>query len=235
MSYKFVEVSNDINELNNYYKTIVNYSSIFELLNKDIKSDLENLTNYLYVNTAKNIDNGKQTAFFLDGIQKIDSLECTFQIYINEKQIDFKTGKISPKIGVLICLANNDYMGNTSDLLQNINISNFNPLDEFEYKNTIYNILFMCNMIITNFKYSPLFYSLYHTDDLKNMIDIRKTTIRLFGSYNECCVCYEQTITHTDCKHYLCQKCFISMTEKKCPMCRECISINENEYNEYNE
>ena len=233
MDYKFVEIKSDINELSNYYKTSIDYSEIFNLLDENIKNDLEKLTECIYINTIKNIGNDKQLLFFLDDKQEIDGVECTFQIYVNEIQLDYKTNKITPKIGAIICIANNDYMGNVSDLLQNISISNFEPKVEFEYKNSLYNILFMCYMMINNFKFSPLFYSIYHKDDLKKMIEIRKRNIRLFGKYNECCVCYEQTITHTDCNHYLCQKCFISMNEKKCPMCRTCISIQDAEYSRY--
>lgn len=233
MQYKFIEIKSDINELSNYYKTTVDYSEVFDLLDENTKNDLENLTECIYTNTIKNIGNETQLSFFLDGSQKIDCIDCTFQLYVNEKQIDFKTGKIAPKIGAIISVTNSDYMGNTSDLLQNISISNFNPEDEFDYKNSLFNILFMCYIIITNFKYSPLFYSVYHKDDLKKMVEIRKRNIRLFGKYDECCICYDQTITHTHCNHYLCQKCFLSMKEKKCPMCRECISISESEYSHY--
>ena len=233
MVYTFIPISYSINELSNYYKSNINYSEIFDALDSSTKNDLEFLTNVLYENNVKNIDGTRQTAFFLDGIQKIDFRECTFQIYVNEKQLDFKTGKFSPKIGVLISMVNNDYLGNTPDLLQNIYISNFDIVDESNYKNVIYNILFMCHIIITNFKYSPLFYNVYHGNDLKQMIEIRKKNIKLFGNYTECSVCYEQTITYTDCKHYLCQKCYTSLDAKICPMCRECISINDLNDQEY--
>ena len=122
MVYTFIPISYSINELSNYYKSNINYSEIFDALDSSTKNDLEFLTDVLYENNVKNIDGTRQTAFFLDGIQKIDFIECTFQIYVNEKQLDFKTGKFSPKIGVLISMVNNDYLGNTPDLLQNIYI-----------------------------------------------------------------------------------------------------------------
>lgn len=37
-----------------------------------------------------------------------------------------------------------------------------------------------------------------------------------------CCICFEKTITKTSCQHFLCIKCWdeLRKTSKKCPICR---------------
>lgn len=41
------------------------------------------------------------------------------------------------------------------------------------------------------------------------------------GNLTECCVCYEDTLNKTWCKHPLCGECYNKMPKpKKCPMCR---------------
>ena len=77
------------------------------------------------------------------------------------------------------------------------------------------------HIFVRDFKYNSLFINLYHNVDIENMLKIRNRSIRLYGNHNECCVCLENTIVKTDCKHFLCQKCFSKLSEPKtCPMCR---------------
>ena len=224
MVYKFIPLTSIVNELKIYYNSNINYSEIFDNLDEDIKNNLEILTDIIYINIVKKMDNTRQSLSFLDGVQKIDGIDCTFQFYINEKYV-YANNDYVAKIGVIVYMVNNEYLGNINEILQDISILNFDTKDENEYKNTICNILFICHIIVNKFKYNPLFFHLYHEDDLKEMLNIRKRNIKLFGHYNECSVCYDQTIKYTFCNHYLCYKCYLSLEVKTCPMCRKCISM----------
>lgn len=57
----------------------------------------------------------------------------------------------------------------------------------------------------------------FSTEDL---IDVLKYRVfdKYVGPLEECSVCYESTITTTDCKHACCFKCMQKMT--LCPLCR---------------
>lgn len=47
-------------------------------------------------------------------------------------------------------------------------------------------------------------------------------------TYNECCVCLENTITKLKCNHYICYECKSQLKKLKCPMCRKGICICDN-------
>ena len=224
-SYTFIHKYDMLNEINNYYKTKVNYKEIFDNLDEELKNDLSYLTDILHNFFTTELTDKNHSSFYLDGTDKIDTIDIRIQIFFNSLLND--TYKIS-----MIVMCSNNYASSYNNILQNICIT-FSNFDE-DFKNAIYNLLFFSHVVTRYFKYNPLFYSLQHNDDLKNMIEIRKKNIKLFGSYNECCVCLEQTIKYTLCNHYLCQKCYLSLIEKKCPLCRRIIDINdEDEYEEY--
>lgn len=42
-----------------------------------------------------------------------------------------------------------------------------------------------------------------------------------YSNAEECCVCYEKTLTETNCSHRLCIECWSNIKKKKCPICRE--------------
>ena len=57
------------------------------------------------------------------------------------------------------------------------------------------------------------------------------------SSIQDCCVCLEPTLSHLECGHHLCVLCFDKLEEhqfdcdckeKKCPLCREGISLAPN-------
>ena len=82
--------------------------------------------------------------------------------------------------------------------------------------------MFITYFIVKEYKYSPLFYCLYHKDDVEELNNIKKRNLRLFGNeLNECCVCYEKTVKKTICKHNLCFKCYLKLEQKSCPLCRK--------------
>lgn len=224
-SYYFTDNYDMINEINNYYKSKVNYKEIFDNLDEDIKNDLSDLTDILYIFFTNDLTDKNYSHFYLDGTDKIDSLEIKVQIFFNTLSDD------SHKLSSIFMFCN-DESSTYNNILQNISILFSNLNDNF--KNNIYNILFFSYIVCKYFKYNPLFYSIYHKDDLKNMIEIRKKNIKLFGTINDCCVCLEQTIKYTLCNHYLCQKCYSSLIgEKKCPMCRQILNVDDY-YDEYN-
>lgn len=42
-----------------------------------------------------------------------------------------------------------------------------------------------------------------------------------FVGLDKCCVCYDSTITQTDCGHKLCIQCWPNLKTEKCPICRK--------------
>lgn len=48
--------------------------------------------------------------------------------------------------------------------------------------------------------------------------------IKFVGS--QCCVCYEDTITQTTCKHFVCISCICQLQDARCPICREAFELD---------
>lgn len=46
-------------------------------------------------------------------------------------------------------------------------------------------------------------------------------------TFEECCVCLENTSGKTDCNHPLCLSCFTNLKKPKCPLCRQSIYEDE--------
>lgn len=211
------------NEIKDYYQ-LEDMENIFNSLSNDIKNDLSIVTNSLYKTFVKKLKDSNQYTMNLDGMNEIDGFNCSIQIYVNNLSENKK-----------ICLTVSNY--NNYDSLQNIIYNNINIECENSFKNYIYNILFFCHLFVKEYKYSPLFYSFYHKNDIIEMNNIRKRNIKLFGKHEECCVCYDQTIKKTICDHPLCSRCLnkIPLNNRKCPMCREFLSFeDEMEYNDNN-
>ena len=113
-------------------------------------------------------------------------------------------------------------------VLQNVYFLIKDNINNDEFKNYIYNLLFYAHVVINNFAYSPMLNYLYHCDDIGYLEELKEVHIRLFGENKECSVCTEQTIGKTSCGHDLCQKCYCCIKNKKCPICRKLL-YNENE------
>jgi hypothetical protein len=213
---KFLDsASNFLNEFNEY-SSVVDYEHIFNYLQPDIKYDLFKLSEY-YLEFFCN--NGIQHLdfdynLFLDSVCKLNLIELEINLYATTYK----------KVGIHVSLKNNDPIDSNFEILQHIYFKSVNYEDSNEFKNTLYNILFYAHIICTKFKFSPLLMYLYHEDDLDKLIEIRKRNIRLFNTKENCCVCIEQTITKTFCKHSLCQACYSSLITKNCPLCRECLT-----------
>jgi len=57
-----------------------------------------------------------------------------------------------------------------------------------------------------------------------------------FINSDECCVCYEKTVTFTSCEHHLCIQCWDEMLQKhlkECPLCKRGMSVYVGEDGEY--
>jgi hypothetical protein len=84
--------------------------------------------------------------------------------------------------------------------------------------------------ILPKLKYYPEIdefkYNEYEDEDIdliliKMMRKIPKNdNVKLNINFDNCCVCYEECITKTNCKHSLCRKCIEKINEEVCPMCR---------------
>ena len=204
--------SNFLTEFNEF-ESEVNYSYIFNNLSSDTKYDLINLTDYYTNFFYKNeIDNNEYDHnLFIDSPSQISLIDIEINLYATTYG----------KVGIHVSLKNNDPLNPNFEILQHVFFTNVNYKNKPEFKNILYNILFYAHIICTQFKYSPLLMYLYHRDDLDILIEIRKRNIRLFNNEENCCVCIEQTITKTICKHALCQACYSSLVTKTCPICRE--------------
>lgn len=220
--YKFMDKFIPINEISSYYKSKIDYRKIFNDLDINTKNNLYEISNKIYNLKVK--DNISDNIYFMvDGVDSIDSIPCSIKMYItrfyyNDEDEDDND---ETRIGILIS-AKEEL---NERLLQHFFYSNLNFL---KIKDYIYNILFFAHIIVKTFKASPLLYHLYHKDDIEDMNNIRKINIQLFGNQNDCCVCYDNTVFKLACSHSLCQKCYLKLSYKKCPMCRVDLI---NEYN----
>ena len=123
INFYFLKNFHQKNELSNYYTLKKDYEIIFENLDDDIKNYLNILTDIFYNNITKKLETFKQFVIDLDGVNYIDEFECYIQVYLN---LESKGPEIfSPKIGLLVDLLSDEYIGNYYDTVQNISYENF--------------------------------------------------------------------------------------------------------------
>jgi hypothetical protein len=85
-----------------------------------------------------------------------------------------------------------------------------NEHDEIEYINKhIYGV----NNI------SDLLESIENIGKTKELINEKETM-------DECCVCYTDVNTYTNCNHCICVKCVVKLKENVCPLCRKDLYFN---------
>ena len=231
--FTFTKFDGIIQEFN--YKSVVNYEKIFNELSDDIKNNLVTVTEYYYRIIRNDIDSNNlfSILYNISSVKQISGLPIKINLYIITNYKKYIHEKESVKIGLNICLPVDEYVNSEIfDLLQQIYFLNCDIINENILKNYIYNILFYAHIIIKYFKYHPLLCHLHHEDDIQNIINIKNSFINLFGEFNTCSVCYENTVTFTICKHYLCQLCYSKLKEKKCPICRKFLLNDDNIYDE---
>jgi hypothetical protein len=239
MSIEFLDNFFVSNELSNIYKIDKdNYKKLFQELSQETKDDLLSLQNDIFDILSNIIEKNKRENLEefsfnlnLDGVNKINNFSSNIQLYFSKNR-DYKNNGYVAKIGIIVSLSSHDYLDEYYDIFQHIYFLDFDYKNERTLKNHIYNILFHSYIITKFYKYSQLFYYMYLPEDIEKMVKIRKRNIRLFGEYKECSVCLEQTVSETKCNHPLCQKCYSSLTEKKCPLCRACLKDEEDDYPE---
>ena len=87
-SYTFIHKYDMLNEINNYYKTKVNYKEIFDNLDEELKNDLSYLTDILHNFFTTELTDKNHSSFYLDGTDKIDTIEYPTE-EINPEDIPF--------------------------------------------------------------------------------------------------------------------------------------------------
>lgn len=123
----------------------------------------------------------------------------------------------------------------------NINMSQIN--EEIQYETVIYNLLYHYHFLLRNAKFNNNLNIIYFNEsdiEYNNKVCEYKKEI-LFNIYAddmsspECVVCYDCTNFKTPCNHFLCLKCFTSLKDTRCPMCRQTISQEEQDIVEYDD
>jgi len=225
MEKKFIQYDYILNEFNSF-ESVIDYEKIFNEIDDETKFDLELLTSYYYTDI-----NYQEYSNILPCIKNIGKLPINIKIYYLKDDNIFPTQNASYcKLGLSLYLSLRDTsnLNESTGVLQNVSFTIKNDLNEDEFKNYIYNLLFYAHIIIKYFVFHPMLKYLYHSDDIENLVELKNVHVRLFGEKNECPICMEETIGKTICKHSLCQQCYIGLQTKKCPICRK-ILYNENE------
>lgn len=240
MRYDFIKPDGILYEFK-IYNSKIDFEPLFNELLEEVKNDILYLTE-LYFNFFKDelsIENTTSVSISLNSVKKIDKIPIKAHISVskNFKYINILNGNQSEtsKISVNICLPSYEYVSGTFEMLQSIYLINLDLEDEYVFKKYLYNILFYSYIIIRDFRYHPMLKYLNYKDDIKKLLEIKNSFIRLYGEINECSVCLDPTITSTICNHYLCQKCYSQLNDKVCPSCRaELIDENTFGYEDIN-
>jgi len=240
MTYDFIKQDGILYEFK-IYNSKLDYEPLFNELSEEVKNDILYLTK-LYFNFFKeelSIENTTSISISLNSVKKIDKIPIKAHISVskNFKYINILNGNQEEtcKISVNICLPSYEYVSGTFEMLQSIYLINLDLEDEYVFKKYLYNILFYSYIIMRDFRYHPMLKYLNHKDDIKKLLEIKNSFVRLYGEINECSVCLDPTITSTICNHYLCQKCYSQLNNKVCPSCRaELIDENTFGYEDIN-
>ena len=223
MEYTFIKYDSMLTEFK-YVISNIKYDVLFNNMDKDVRNDLAFLTEYYYEYfTNEMTDDTFSLSLKIPSVKCVDTLPVTVSLYIDKAFLNLSDEKI--KIGFTVFINKKDSINNTVEILQNMYISNCDLADKNSFKNYIYNILFYMYIVLHEFEFHPLLKYVYHSDDIPDMIMMNNAHIRLFAEIKECAVCLDPSITKTICNHTLCKKCFCSMVEKKCPLCRK--KLNE--------
>ena len=218
---KFIKYTDMLSE-DKFFKTSVDYSTVFDNIPEETKQDIEELTEYYFKNIYPDIDKISVVNQMLFNID-FEDLPLVFKLYFTRDYksiLDISSNYI--KIGCSVWLDSSiDYINNNDYPLQNIYVSYNINQGEDTFKDCIYSALFYTYIIKQDFKYNSLFTYLCHEEDMTELLKIKELHIKLFGVDTECCVCAEKTQTKTVCNHTICQKCYIKLEKKTCPICRK--------------
>lgn len=234
MNYDFVKYDGILNEFKISGSTI-DYEKIFYDTSADIHNDIFDITNlyYDFFKLELNVENTASISIMLNSTRKIDKIPVKAHLAVLKKYkyINTQTGQQTEvnKISINICLHSYEHVTGNFEILQNIFILDFDIENENEFKKYLYNTIFYAYIIFKDFKYHPILKYFIHKDEIDSIVKLKSSFITLFGESDDCSVCLDQTIYKTMCNHYLCQKCFSQLKEKKCPSCRTEL-IEENNF-----
>ena len=217
------------------FKSNVDYEYIFNNLDEDIKEDISFLTQYYHERLVEELKDLITLNLTLPNTKSIDDIPVKtylfivkdYKILVDSANTQEEYTKV--KIGIHVCLYLKDhYTFDTTGSLQTLYFLNCDTADEEIFKNYIYNLLFYTHIVMNYFCYNPLLKNIYHEEDIERFVEIKSAHIRLFGNFEQCSVCMENTTSMTKCKHMLCQKCACSLSKKLCPICRRPITTDDN-------
>lgn len=219
--YKFIK--NDhifYNEITGYVSS-VDYEYEFDNISDDIRDDLKNEVEF-YSNFF--IENVNTASFPVDvNNKKISGLNFDIDMYM------YEISNTHSRIGVQMFLRDNSSPLQHLSYFAPYNVKNIstNFLELKIFRNYLYNVLFLTHIFCQKFQYHPMLKFMYHEDDVQKMAEIKLRRCRLFcDNDSECAVCYENTITTTNCNHRLCHVCFSNLKIKVCPLCRVILENN---------
>ena len=233
MSYEFIKYNGILKEFK-IYTSRVDYEYIFDNLDEEVKYDLCLLVDYYYTYLKSQLENLDTISTIIHNERKIDEIPVYLFLYISKDYKPYINMQNSTvKIGINVTLPSTQLISpEYYNTLQNIYLLDCDLENEDDFKNYIYNTLFYGYIIARDFAFNPAFKYLNHKDDVNELLEIFKAYNRLFGEKIECSVCMEQTITKTVCNHIICQKCYVKLEKKICPMCRKVFNHGEEYQNE---
>ncbi len=229
---KFIKYDN-LNMEFKLFKSEVDYEYIFNNLEEDIKNDLHFLTDFYYARLVEELKDLISMTLLIPNMKNIDNIPIKTYLFIVRDYKILLQGNTQTypkvKIGVNICLHLKDHYNiENTESLQGLYLLNCDTSNEEEFKNYIYILLFYIHIIMNEFSYHPLLKNIYHYEDIQRFVEIKSAHIRLFGEFQQCSVCMENTTSMTKCKHMLCQKCACNLEKKICPICRRSIIVEDN-------
>lgn len=221
----FINTNGFINEILTYTSN-VNYKQIYENLPDEIKVDLLDEAKACSKLLITDEDDDITVSSYIS-IAYESELSAISEIPIEIELFIGKYKKAPHRVGFIVYVKNSCF----SNRIQSFYLR----IDDLSYEtiiNGLYNVLFYMYVVVREFKYNPLFHSIYHRDEIDEMIKIRLRRLRLFGNDDmKCPICMETTIVTTYCNHYLCQRCFAKLNNRICPICRELLDTHRHPNN----
>jgi hypothetical protein len=220
MEFKFIRADYGFcNEVTGY-KSVVDYEREFNNLTSDVLEDLNKEVNFYF----DLFIGGNLATTVIDITNKsISHIHFDVDLYIYEASTNYS------RIGFQVFMKDTSYILQHLSYFAPFNIKNFDtqPSQIDTFKEYIFNCMFYIYIFCKKFKFHPMLNFFYHSDDITSMSDIKLRRNRLFGDEdNDCSVCFESTVTTTQCNHSLCNSCYAKLKVKVCPLCRSTLETN---------
>lgn len=230
MKKEFIEYDGILTEFK-HYETFVDYNVVFNNIPKEVDDLLTKLTDYYFDYLSIELETSTNISVPINNTKNIDKLPTRIHLYmVKNHKLYINIASETVKIGFIVSLPKRDCMTpDNCEVLQNIYIYNCDIEDSEKFKNYIYNILFYMHIVVSKFNFNPILKYLNHRTDIPSLIELSLAHINLFGENTDCSVCMEQTTTKTICNHELCRKCYCSLENKICPICRRSLIDDDDE------